>query len=77
MTYRLFQAGPFGLRAADLVGVDLFATGLLESVFLEVQVLLAGTHPGRRMLATGETVFREVLEDGDAARDGGDSAAET
>ena len=31
----------------------------------------------RRMLATGETVFREVLEDGDAARDGGDSAAET
>ena len=29
------------------------------------------------MLATGATVFREVLEDGDAAHDGDDSAVET
>jgi hypothetical protein len=41
VTYRLLETGPLGFGAADLVGVNLLAAGLLEGVLLEVEVLLA------------------------------------
>src|SRR5262249_43766326 len=40
------QAGPFGLGPAGLIGVDLLAPGGLQSIFLEVEVLIEGRDPG-------------------------------
>jgi hypothetical protein len=58
VTYRLLQAGPLRLRAADLIGEDALATGLLESILLQIEVLLAGTHPGVSDVHRGRDAFQ-------------------
>jgi hypothetical protein len=36
------EAGALGTQAADLVGIDLFAPGLLQRLLLQVQILVLG-----------------------------------
>jgi hypothetical protein len=64
VTHRVLEARPFRLGAADLVGEDLLAAGLLESILLGIEVLLAGRNPSVSVVHRGRSAFHSGIQGG-------------